>query len=646
MGVNLRLKQILVALTVLIACIGFIYAAIPNNTLQNNWLVVTNMNATTGYYLGGEDVTDILAYPQQPTSYIVWRTGANYYAKNGSTGEIEYSSNNASAVFINVLQSGNRIVFSDGVYEISTAYSPTNLENITIEGWGFNTVLSVNSNWIFENCSNLIIKNLRVDNNNHTGYFTRFDNCTDILLDGLYVSSSSDHGIALVDSYDAVIQNCIVEDNYDDGIALAANTYQVTVIGNIARNQYAGTSYSTGIEIDDGAHDITVSGNICYNNAAGYGIDVHSHTDLSKPRCYNIVISGNTLIGDSIYVGATGAASAPMSRPRDVVVTGNTVNDGYIYTDRSYHVSILSNVVVNSTDAGIISGTTSNFAVIDGNSVYNSASYGISVKSKNTVVSNNVVEDATTRGIRVREGSASKISVIGNIVKNSGGIETSLNDVIIQNNIIVGGILYVNGGDMVLVSGNNVNASYVYVTASSTNVQITDNMVKNPTGDGIIVLSDYAVITNNRVYDINVGGVHGMSIQGDYILAEGNIIDDTSNGHGIDIVGIYANIHGNVISNIAGSGKDCINVNAGANYTQIQDNYLEDGVYGVDIAAGAFNTTIKNNLFYSQSTSPINDGGTNTKTRENEPYADFGDIRLNAGNIEMWNSTAWVIIGP
>ena len=108
-----RLVLLILVFAVVSCGIGIINAAIPNNTLRNNWLVITGVNVTGSYQIDGNDiitgagvadfvsvdadqyslatvnVTDILAYPYSSASYIISTDGTNYYAKNGTTGQIE-----------------------------------------------------------------------------------------------------------------------------------------------------------------------------------------------------------------------------------------------------------------------------------------------------------------------------------------------------------------------------------------------------------------------------------------------------------------------------------------------------------------------------------------------------------------------------
>ena len=60
----------------------------------------------------------------------------------------------------------------------------------------------------------------------------------------------------------------------------------------------------------------------------------------------------------------------------------------------------------------------------------------------------------------------------------------------------------------------------------------------------------------------------------------------------------------------------------------------------------SINITTTNNVFDDTVVFDLSPGNANLVFRNNIGYIGTGDIRTNAGNLEMWNSTAWVIIGP
>jgi len=170
------------------------YAAIPQNTIQHNHgITYPTINGTLGYWVGVNQIVsaaraasfvtldtgqganelydmdqnvlttsdvdfasvnftgptplmlngtivepDVLLYPESAYSYIIWTDGAgNYYAKNGTTGEVEFSGNEPGAVSNNVITAlinGGIIKYLGGDYDFSVSLRPTDKIRITGEG--------------------------------------------------------------------------------------------------------------------------------------------------------------------------------------------------------------------------------------------------------------------------------------------------------------------------------------------------------------------------------------------------------------------------------------------------------------------------------------------------------------------------------
>lgn len=102
MNQRTRISFIVIAL---FACIGIVAAQVvgPQGLDGFGWLNGTRVNAQY-YYVNDVLVEeDVLEYPQQPASYIVWINSGTYYAKNGNTGTIDYSGANAATVIQNAI---------------------------------------------------------------------------------------------------------------------------------------------------------------------------------------------------------------------------------------------------------------------------------------------------------------------------------------------------------------------------------------------------------------------------------------------------------------------------------------------------------------------------------------------------------------
>ena len=129
--------------------------AVPQSTVRTTGAGITTyvgqyVNATIGYWVGADqvitagldasfdeltltgdllntyNVTQALQYPQQAASYIVWVDSGTYYAKNGDTGVIDYSSTNATVIFNAIfVPNAGLIQIKTGTYYID--------RNITIQ---------------------------------------------------------------------------------------------------------------------------------------------------------------------------------------------------------------------------------------------------------------------------------------------------------------------------------------------------------------------------------------------------------------------------------------------------------------------------------------------------------------------------------
>jgi len=79
----------------------------------------------------------------QPYSYIIFTDGTNYYAKNGKTGQIDFSGTDASTVIQNAINSlaegGGKIYIKAGVYRCKSQIDLTKARSIVIEGEGYST---------------------------------------------------------------------------------------------------------------------------------------------------------------------------------------------------------------------------------------------------------------------------------------------------------------------------------------------------------------------------------------------------------------------------------------------------------------------------------------------------------------------------
>jgi len=177
--------------------------------------------ASVGYVLTSNGTT-VTITPQSYTetaSYVIFKVGSTYYAKNGSTGEIEFSGTNASYIVNQALSLGKHILIKSGQYNIAPPIqyisSASSHESIVIEGEGFNTelgwsggastdsLISVNGTWV-----HLIIKNIRIYGGDDACDYGITAEVRSVYLQNVMVSAFKVWAILLQDTYDVHIEHC------------------------------------------------------------------------------------------------------------------------------------------------------------------------------------------------------------------------------------------------------------------------------------------------------------------------------------------------------------------------------------------------------------------------------------------------------
>jgi hypothetical protein len=351
----------------------------------------------TQYWWGGENRTDTLAYPEQTASYIVFQDGSLTKMKNGTTGQVDASSTDASQIInwaIGNLTSGLIFVRCGKYNEIKLSVGAG--KNITLLGENVNGVIfkRVGGEWLDRmikgtdtstNAPRLHIENIQFNSTEFDGqvtigdYFTEFEayNLKGYGNSTLEVEGQTTAFIAIA-SLKTTIENSHIEDfgygsyisNYDyvlvDGNyikncgTVGLGTVEVmndnaTVI--LTNNILIDCGWDDeGLVIDRGSGQPTVNitgliqGNIVFNptkpnfNGAIMAIQVSG-----VQICDNIVVD----IGVSSTVGlisVTGSANYPSS---DIVIKNNKITTGGIGISVKYcsDTRIVDNDIICKTNA-------------------------------------------------------------------------------------------------------------------------------------------------------------------------------------------------------------------------------------------------------------------------------------------------------
>lgn len=451
-------------------------------------------------------------------SFIVSKHGSTIYMRNGSTGAIEWSSSNASAVInacIGNLTDGGRIFVKAGTYLTSAPISDQNQDNIILIGEGTSTILrlsnSINDDIIcLESVSGWKIAYLQLDGNKANngkgkgcGVNIRLSNNIHILNVNIANTSAEAIrlGVGAEDIYganDYLIQNCKLSSSNHTAILLISSDRGIisqNTIVNIGRDTSNGI-FLSGSSSYGGCKNVIVTNNIVNTTDKGdVGIEVgggnydHSFISLGNNiiRGFrtgyhlwggrDISINGGTLQGKNTTTGT--GVSVGTSCPSNVVVTGLEISNyavGFYF--RRMAGFDFSNNRITECERGIQNAgvACSNITVTGGRIEYSN---------------NHAVELSTSASNIIFSG----VSIINN-TERGFSFWNAITDIIIDSCQIIA-----NGDEGVYIADGGSNPCG--------NITITDNLITDNTGWGIqsISLTDYLSITDNIIFDNSQGQI-------------------------------------------------------------------------------------------------------------------------------------------
>jgi len=464
---NPRLKPLLLIALIATSLISFHLGATWSQTQTKTRITETGIYAPTlnasEYWLSSTNVTDILAYPEQPASYIIFGRDTNgdgvydiIYAKNGMTGEIEFNGTDAATVIqstLNALTSGRtwkeRIVIK-GNFTISS--------QITLQSY---VILDLRD-------AKLTLE----DGVNDEMFYGSGISNVDILLgelDGNGANQTAGHIIYAYASTDIRIIGGVLKNAYDSGIRLR-NCHRVTIRGVYAYDAHIAVySYpvditqSTKILIDGckcnnsviyvkGCDDVTIKG--CHLYGYTYGADIlpidlgvcgkviveGNHVNGGKACIYSgncdyVVIKGNTVTGAWQVGGAWGTGIASGS-PGTIIGNVAYGNEGNGINQEVHAGALIGNYVYNNLRGMYIgyagAGNVLYDVTVEGNIIMNNSDYGIGVDNvQHSVFEGNTIVNNTNYGF-YRMGSSDYNNIIGNTFRGNGAVANSFgaNDVV------------------------------------------------------------------------------------------------------------------------------------------------------------------------------------------------------------------------
>jgi len=271
---------------------------------------------------------------------------------------------------------------------------------------------------------------------------------------------------------------------------------------------------------------VIVSENVI-DNVEGSGVDTDG--------CFNLVISDNiitnyaTVAGDGITLSSKQADSQDISVDGNVITGASGVPASFGITslqDISFkvdNVTITSNTINNSLQAGIRVWVGDSNFTISANTIVNAGENGIKVNGDNVLINGNLILNCgqlvAAQGMVIDGGTGLIIS--NNIIKDTQATATSLQ-----------GIQITNGADNCVFTGNVIEGMGGFGIEINTGVHsITNNRFKNNTRNGTLKRNMY----------VRTVAADGMVVSGNYIEDGGTTGDTVIHIHATGSNGTYSN---------------------------------------------------------------------------------------------------------
>ena len=449
----------------------------------------------------------------QPYGYIIFTDGTNYYAKNGRTGQIDFSGTDAVSVINNAIstasnQGGGIILIKAGTYPVDNVIYMKS--NVSLIGEGESTKLVrqsvANTNSVYkymviraDDVSNIRIENLAIDGNKNNLPWTgdrgdypliSLNAPRNAVINKVYLSNA--RGGAILDvgyGIQVRITNSVMingggSDAPCDAIHMFETHYTI-VTNNIIANV---TDVGTAI---DNSFYVVVHGNI-YELCSIAGVAFYNSNDSATQPTFAVIT--NNIINGSRWDIWIGNAPGTTHKPESVIIANNELRTGTrgIYVNGGSIITIANNIIRYQGGGNASIELNNTFEVQILNNLMTDAQYGILFGSNNSwtrIYGNRFL--AITTPI---SGSASPMLIKHNIgyTTENGGIATFSGDgTTTQFNIAHG--LVSTPSKILITPGSNDAKGTFYATADATYIYV-NYATAPPTGTNNVVLYWYAEV--------------------------------------------------------------------------------------------------------------------------------------------------------
>jgi len=502
---------------------------------------------------------------KQTCSYIVWTDGKNIYARNCTTGKIDFSGTDASDVIQSAINSmvnsgGGRIFVKAGTYTLTRAirlYS-----NMMIEGEGALTLFKIanvvesqiaspassgqntvtvsdaskfkvgqqvfigtksttSSNWEINRIAGISGNTITLVQPLRNNYST---------TDTVYTAF---HGIEAYNSQYVVIKDIAIDGNKSNNYTYSQ--YDTSVYAK-AYDEGIGWTEAAFL-VQNGVHISNCSSSVVkgveVTNIAGWAGIALIRTTAS--RVHGCETTYGFRHGVLVYNGANYNVISNCYSAYNGTTSASFVKHNYIFENCSYNI-LANSISAYSSQNGFYSYDLQ-YGLLIGN-IFIENPFGISMymsspSSTKTAIVGNVFYGRSSGGTNIMtDGYTNEIEIIGNLMyhawKYSSHISVYGSKVNIQGNYISGGRygvriesssasnITIEGNYMFGLLGDDSYPSYgVYVQGS--NIDIKNNVVQgnNTTYYGIYIASgaSYVNITGNSFYSLKTAPIYYGNVQ-------------------------------------------------------------------------------------------------------------------------------------
>lgn len=309
---------------------------------------------TTYILLNGTDITELIssAYPQQPTTYTIWKSGSTYYAKNGITGTVTtYAwADLALQAAHDASPNGGILHLSVGTFEFNSGISLTN-QGITLEGEGSTSIISytgagdiitVGDGLAYD--KNINLRNFRIEASNNSGDAIVYNmvGTEPIEIENVEVFDAGGNGFNITGStYTITLENCYAYYCDENGVIFEANTNNAKIDGGRYRE-----NTGSGIKIVDSAGVDIDNVNSQYNDEYGIYLYGSASGESSAITVSNVWCEYNTL-------------SNLKAEAASGYIKGINI-DGGLYTNSSTGYGIELERIANGLISGVRTGEPDN----------------------------------------------------------------------------------------------------------------------------------------------------------------------------------------------------------------------------------------------------------------------------------------------